>query len=308
MVKHLNDKFAEARIPNDHLETRVAETSELEKLMVSMESCGDQLLNALSQLQSAPSLLLDEIGKSYMPNSACGELTAQLNACIFRFTCGIPHLKGLMEHLQQVRSNIAVAKDAIASRHAAWAAKERSLQAFDEIKQRKGRAFSAEEKSARMKAKYDAEIFFDESTSEATQIINDLLSQRAPITATALTELCHCYASIFEAPPKLATELYKSAAKLASMSTKASLPSPVKSDRESRTRIACPRSKFSKGDPVEVWSSSRNKWLDGIVKEVFNTPGSYELYSVPAGAIKVESSAGVKFFKPEETSELRKKC
>merc|ERR1712061_659141 len=104
MVKHLDDSTAAAKIPNDHLEAKIAETSQLEALVVSMESCGNQISNALSQLQNAPSLLLDEIGKSYMPGSACGELTAQLNACIFRFTCGVPHLNGLMEHLQQVRS------------------------------------------------------------------------------------------------------------------------------------------------------------------------------------------------------------
>merc|ERR1712113_1010286 len=90
-------------------------------------------------------------------------------------------------------------------------------------------------------------------------------------------------------------------------SFKPSLSKPVKPDKEKIARNAGPKSNFLKGDQVEVWSSNRKIWLDGVVKEIFIAPGSWDRYSVPAGAIKVETAIGVKFFRPEETSELRRK-
>lgn len=58
-------------------------------------------------------------------------------------------------------------------------------------------------------------------------------------------------------------------------------------------------SSFVKSESVKVWSSSRNAWLDGIVEEYAAVAGIMDGYSVPAGAVKISSSSGVKWIMPE---------
>merc|ERR1719210_2025219 len=64
---------------------------------------------------------------------------------------------------------------------------------------------------------------------------------------------------------------------------------------------------FKKGEKIKVWSSSQNAWLDGVVKEIFTTETTHENYAVPAGVIKVESAAGIKFIQPEQAGKLLRK-
>jgi len=55
--------------------------------------------------------------------------------------------------------------------------------------------------------------------------------------------------------------------------------------------------KFVIGEKVEVWSCSKNAWLPGIVKEIFDVQGSWNNLLVPADVVKVEYAAGLKFIK-----------
>jgi len=73
------------------------------------------------------------------------------------------------------------------------------------------------------------------------------------------------------------------------------------------TQIRKPiKSAFSKGDKVHVWSNSVNTWMtDGVVLEVCSSPLCSEGGSVPAGtiipvgAVRVASSAGMKWIMPD---------
>jgi len=64
--------------------------------------------------------------------------------------------------------------------------------------------------------------------------------------------------------------------------------------------------KYLKGERVKVWSSSKKKWLEGIIKNIFHSKGSWDNYAIPAGVIQVESDIGVKFIRAESMNELRK--
>mmetsp|Transcript_105701 Transcript_105701/g.298975 ORF Transcript_105701/g.298975 Transcript_105701/m.298975 type:complete len:458 (-) Transcript_105701:136-1509(-) len=440
-------------IPNDSLTASIDEMSELDLLLTSIENCASQLLGALSQLQSAPSPLLSDLERCYSSNPSCGELlgslVGQLNACVSRLTCGIPHLEGLVRLVDQVRPQVAIARDAVAARRAAWAAKQRSDQPV--------KGFEIQETRRRLKAKHDADELFARTTHEAARVVDHLLAQRWPITGTALTELCHCYAGMFASTPNLANELYKSAAKLRAMSTifeeppygcgscaglksgpatsrgsagheqegphersrgpggrgqgdersrgRSEVPPPATSEKPGATAsarsgsaggegaapppatpeepgvaaitrsgaaggegaapppgtleepgaaasarsgsaggegagappatsekrgaaagtgsgsgrggaaAAAPgrlgdaagtRSGFARGEWVEVWSRSQNKWVEAVVDAVYDTSGEWENYLIPAGVIKIESSVGVKFITPDLMQELRK--
>lgn len=52
---------------------------------------------------------------------------------------------------------------------------------------------------------------------------------------------------------------------------------------------------FARGEALQVWSNSKGLWLDGVVEELFAEACEAEGYSVPAGTLKVRSSAGVKW-------------
>merc|ERR1719282_768552 len=64
---------------------------------------------------------------------------------------------------------------------------------------------------------------------------------------------------------------------------------------------------FYKGEKIQVWSSSQHAWLDGIVKEVFTMETTHDNYAVPAGVVKVESAAGIKFIQPDQLQKLLRK-
>jgi len=74
-------------------------------------------------------------------------------------------------------------------------------------------------------------------------------------------------------------------------------PSEEDSDKNSSTTSL--QAKYSKGDKVHVWSNTKKTWLEGIVEEVFTEGGTFKDYSIPAGVIKVEFDAGMKFILPE---------
>lgn len=310
MVKVKGDHSEATEIPNDHLEERIAETFDFDVILTLMESSGSQLLNALSNLETTPSLLLDGIAKSYTAGSDCAEqlacLSKQFTACSSYLLNGMAHLKELMQLIQEVRPRIAVAKDAIAARQAAWVAKIRSDRTD----------------TAQLKAKHEADELFKTTTRETKQTLDNLLSLRWPITGTALAEFCHCYAGIFETPPKLANELYNSAAKLTGCRAQIQmgfvsedvinvtqesinmppLPAPMLPPELSMTLP-----KYSKGDKVEVWSDSKKKWFPATVQKIFSGQELWDKYMVPAGAIQVESPAGLKFVRPDQTNVLLRK-
>mmetsp|Transcript_54268 Transcript_54268/g.126349 ORF Transcript_54268/g.126349 Transcript_54268/m.126349 type:complete len:410 (+) Transcript_54268:45-1274(+) len=63
-----------------------------------------------------------------------------------------------------------------------------------------------------------------------------------------------------------------------------------------------PELPFAKGEPLQVWSNSKQLWLDGVVEEAFTSDCRAEGYSVPAGTLKVRSPAGVKWVMADKTA------
>eukprot|EP00927_Polykrikos_kofoidii_P001706 TRINITY_DN10665_c0_g1_i1.p1 TRINITY_DN10665_c0_g1~~TRINITY_DN10665_c0_g1_i1.p1 ORF type:complete len:788 (-),score=136.17 TRINITY_DN10665_c0_g1_i1:54-2417(-) len=55
------------------------------------------------------------------------------------------------------------------------------------------------------------------------------------------------------------------------------------------------------GDAVQVWSVSRDAWVDGVIEAYFPEAGVFEGFSVPAGAVKVSLGGGtsVKWIMPD---------
>jgi len=401
--------------PGGALAQNFQELDDFDRLLTSIVECGSSLMEALEKLQTAPSPLLGCLSQSYSKDSAGGELlerlSMQLNACIYRLTLGTPHLEEMMQRVEKVRQQVNSTKEVMRKREAAWSAKVQCDKDAEALKKKgTGQKFTMEERRARLKAKYDADEEYSRLSDEATKQCNEVLYHRWANTAAALTDLCHCYAGIFEAPPKLAGDLLASAARLTARSSSrlfneppealsptnednennesnennehASeyLPSPpmttentgrtapvssgkgsgqgdaspappaasVKSSATSKTgdsgvvrkhsaltpvksalkkppptNITAPPAEsargpkngatpgalpsYKKGEHVKVWSASQNAWLDAIVTEVFVTDGSHDHYSVPAGVLKVESAAGIKFVQPEQIGKLLQK-
>lgn len=63
---------------------------------------------------------------------------------------------------------------------------------------------------------------------------------------------------------------------------------------------------YTKGERIQVWSNSKQAWLDGNVQEAFETDTWSQGYAVPAGTIRVVSPAGTKWIMPQQASEVRK--
>ncbi|CAE7369380.1 CPK9 [Symbiodinium natans] len=65
---------------------------------------------------------------------------------------------------------------------------------------------------------------------------------------------------------------------------------------------------FVKGEVVEVWSNSQKSWISGaVVLEAPDRDCVIDGYAIPAGAVKVTSSAGTKWILPDQVpSALRK--
>mmetsp|Transcript_2486 Transcript_2486/g.5432 ORF Transcript_2486/g.5432 Transcript_2486/m.5432 type:complete len:749 (-) Transcript_2486:70-2316(-) len=64
---------------------------------------------------------------------------------------------------------------------------------------------------------------------------------------------------------------------------------------------------YVKGERIQVWSNSQSAWLDGTCEEFVTKSGIYDGYSVPAGAMKVKTSAGVKWIMPENVPTVVRK-
>jgi len=63
---------------------------------------------------------------------------------------------------------------------------------------------------------------------------------------------------------------------------------------------------YQKGSLVQVWSNSKNMWLDAVISEAFDRSTFTEGYAVPAGSYKVSSKSGHKWIMPEHVqSQLR---
>jgi len=88
-------------------------------------------------------------------------------------------------------------------------------------------------------------------------------------------------------PEQIGRMLRRPKAQAPSLSSTARLPTP-----------------FAKGSSVQVWSMSRQAWLDASVDEAFSQSATAEGFSVPAGTLKVRSAAGVKWILPEQVASM----
>jgi len=64
---------------------------------------------------------------------------------------------------------------------------------------------------------------------------------------------------------------------------------------------------YSVGEKVQVWSQSKNDWLQATVEAVFPRDAFADGYSVAAGTVKVSSEAGIKWVMPDKVSALLRK-
>ncbi|CAK9001267.1 unnamed protein product [Durusdinium trenchii] len=66
---------------------------------------------------------------------------------------------------------------------------------------------------------------------------------------------------------------------------------------------------YVKGERVEVWSNSQKAWsTDGVVLEAPDRDCVIDGYAIPAGAVKVTSSAGTKWILPDQVPDVLRKA
>ncbi|CAE8674146.1 unnamed protein product, partial [Polarella glacialis] len=64
------------------------------------------------------------------------------------------------------------------------------------------------------------------------------------------------------------------------------------------------RGGYVTGESVEVYSGSAGAWIEAVVVEVYLRACTADGYSMPAGCIKVESQAGVKYVMPDQVADV----
>jgi len=80
-----------------------------------------------------------------------------------------------------------------------------------------------------------------------------------------------------------------------------SLDYPVPDDTEGSTEG------FTAGERVQVWSQTKNSWLDCVVDKVYSSACIAGGYQVPAGLVQVSFEHCVKYIRPEDiSSQLRR--
>jgi len=65
---------------------------------------------------------------------------------------------------------------------------------------------------------------------------------------------------------------------------------------------------FEQGDVVQVWSTSEDAWLEGVVEAVYKEAGQDGGYLVPAGVVKVSHDVGVKYIRPDQIATTLRKA
>lgn len=58
------------------------------------------------------------------------------------------------------------------------------------------------------------------------------------------------------------------------------------------------------GDEVEVYSNSQGQWLPGVVEEVYQRDTLQGVQKIPAGCIRIKSSAGIKYIPADKRAEM----
>lgn len=324
-------------IPHDPLEQSLCDATELEVFFNLIESYGQELSGILARLKQIPGPLIAGFER-YCSKGSDGEdvlwekFSTQVNMCTSRVTDSMSHLERLVQLVKNVRPRFTVIGQVREERQQAWTVKVQQEEEVEKLK--KGRAVKLEKKSAQMHASMEAADKFQGCTNNLERVLNDLLSQQSSTVATAITAFNDCFAGIFhEESPDMRPDMKSTNNQfpnesgdfvLASIGSSAAphglvspRPAPVPAAstvknnkngaKESIAPIATAGMKYVVGEKVEVWSSSQQKWLEGIVIEVFEKGGMYEDYYVPAGVVKVESDAGTKFIQPEHMHDVLRK-
>ncbi|CAE8642308.1 unnamed protein product [Polarella glacialis] len=166
------------------------------------------------------------------PLSACkggplvARLAEQLGSCALRLAAGEPHLEAMQRLLRELQEKTAVADLAFDTRDAAWDSKSHYDFKVEKLKKhpaRSGMSFTMEDRVLRNKQKQkESSAAFEKASAEAARAADTVLETRWCSTASALSELCRCHASIFErAEVSRLADRFAEAPRLLSMSSSA---------------------------------------------------------------------------------------
>jgi len=299
-------------VPPGPLEGCLVELSDFDRLLQSAEVCRQEIAEALRRLRAAAAPLLDSVRqfdfRQHECQDAIARLCAQLDGCTGHLQASEACSHTLQQRIDQARSQYAQAHNALEERKEVWATKSRCDEEAARIV-RKGSQLSMEQKSARLKAKHEAEEAFQSRTARTKLAVEACLHDAWPAVQLILAELVHVYSALPMPIEHLTTDADK-------IDT-ASSPAPGLTSKNSNRGPPLPpptistssvtSKDFSPGEAIQVWSASQNAWLDGHVDRVYQEPCREDVFTVPAGVVKVTSAAGVKYVRSEHVaSTLRK--
>lgn len=320
-------------MPND---PQLAQRRDLEMfstLLGTFEACADKVAAAVQELLAAHSPLVDQLTRLYPGNSsrpigaAAGEaplmtrLSEELATCTARLAAGTPHVQALKALLRDIQEKVAGATLAFELRDEAFQKKAHYDSKLEKLKSNPARAgpgFTMEERVLRNKQKQkDSQQEFDKHFATAGKATQAVLAARWPQTCKGLAELLRCHAAIFggeqltplanrfaEVPwvPGASSSEARPAAAAAAPS--GGLEPQLEASHEESSGDEVPQAPSSqgyhKGDRVQVWSASEERWRDGVVEEVFTEACTASGYQVPAGCVKISASTWVKFVRAEQ--------
>jgi len=327
-------------VPPGPLEGCLAELSDFDRLLHVAETCRQEVAEALAKFRAAVTPLLDSVRKFNFRQLGCDDAIAQLCVQLDRCTGHLQDSEAcshtMHQRIEQARSQSVQTHKTLQERKELWATKLRCEEEAAGI-MRRGSSLSMEQKSARLKAKHEAEEAFQSGTARALSALEDCLTDACPAVQLILTELVCVYSALptpiehlisdagrtDTAPcPAAGLELKSSksgpplpppVANTASIKTK--LPLPVASTISIKTKeslnptseLTCSSEDFSQGEAIQVWSASQNAWLDGHVERVYHQPCKEETFTVPIGVVKVTSAAGVKYVRSEHVATTLRK-
>jgi len=333
-------------VPPGPLEGCLEELSNFNRLLQVAETCRQEIAEALAKFRAAATPLLDGVRKFNFRQHGCqdaiAQLCAQLDRCTGQLLASEACSLTMQQRIEQARSQSGQAHKVLQERKELWTTK---LRCDEEAARtmRRSTLLSIEQKSARLKAKKEAEEAFQSGTASAMTTLEACLTDAWPAVQLILAELVCIYSALPTPIEDLMSDVGKTdttpspAAGLESKSSKKGHPLPqlafttmsIKSkeslnpsaelicsstvsikSKESLNPCAeliCSSEDFSQGEAIQVWSASHNAWLDGQVVHVYQEPYKEDTFTVPAGVVKVTSAAGIKYVRAEHVATTLRK-
>jgi len=311
------------------------EVEDFDAFLRAVEWCGERLVAAFALLKCAPGPLLECLKRQGMQQCLDQEpmfkrFLAEVTDCSSRLSEGEQHVKAMRKLAEDLRTSVEKARDAFPIRDAAWVAKNHYDAKVERLRAhpaRTGPSFVIEAQVSRNRLKQVAtNTKFQDATATIRKEAGNLLAARQTNTAALLVKLCQCHAVAFGSAglETLGAELMARAVDwnmqvvngtpLASEATQPlgsttvgghqPVPTvPLNGVRGDGQTISMPN-KYREGDRLQVWNSSEEAWVDGIVEKVYTNANVTEGCDTPVGSIRVSYSAGMRLVMPDEVCDI----